>query len=142
MKKIFLIASIIVASTLHTLAYKAGDYVYTRNGRYKLTTAVNLLPNGNFANFGVYEATKVSDDREVNALIAGIDALLANPLFSAERETLIGVREALQTALSNESSEEVDALIEAVRQEGITAFLDANTLNVTIIFVLRSENSM
>lgn len=275
MKKIFLIASIVVASTLQSLAHKAGDYVYTRNGRYKLTTAVNLLPNGNFAsgtdgwtadgtaplskdryeisdygpdgakalsviadfgkptnggavlngakveaskryvavysvmsagsvsvtevtadkdnyqnvyfntdgttadataegfvqiafqqsytnswtdiaydfvpvqdgyinfymyrlpmgenfaNFGVYEATRVADDREVKALITEIDALLANPLFANERESLVGAREALVAALDTDSYDEVAALIDAVRLDAITGFLDANTLNVS-----------
>lgn len=49
MKKIFLIATLVVASMMQALAHSAGDYVYTRNGRYKLSTGRNLLANGNFA---------------------------------------------------------------------------------------------
>ena len=275
MKKIFLIASLVVAAMMHALAHSAGDYVYTRNGRYKLSTGLNLLANGNFADgtngwtadgtnplsqtkyevtdygpdgakalsviegygkptnggavftsvkvdasrqyvvvysaqsalessqtqtvadkdnyqnvffntdgtpatmsgdgfeqiarpqiytgqwteiaydyvttqagyiniymyrlpvgesfagFGVYEAVKVADDREVRAVIDRVDELLANPLFPNGHAELKSAREALEFALASESMEEVDAIVNAVTLEAIPAFLNANTADVT-----------
>ncbi|MBQ9668766.1 MAG: hypothetical protein IJV45_08525 [Prevotella sp.] len=38
-----------IATLTTAMAQQAGDYFYTNNGRYQITTGENLLPNGDFA---------------------------------------------------------------------------------------------
>ena len=84
-----------------------------------------------FSQFTVMKAQQVPDDREVEAFIARLQAYLGNPLFPNEHEILEGIIEEIRSVLASDDMQTMNELIAVAETEGVAAFLDANTINVT-----------
>lgn len=84
-----------------------------------------------FDDFRVLEATEVADDREVNAVIARLQAYIDNPLFPNGHETMNEVIKELKGLLATDDKDAMTEMLASVESEVIPAYLDENTVNVS-----------
>lgn len=78
MKRLF---TFLAAATmfLTTYAQSEGDYVYTKNARYKITSGANLLPNGDFSNGTTGWTTDGGNELNVDTFAVEKDETTGSP---------------------------------------------------------------
>lgn len=110
-----------------TLAF---DYSSTTDG-YIIINMNNLNVGDCFADFGIYKAELISDDRPLVAQIARADSLLKVPYFTdnASKTTLQDYVQQISQYLTEEDASTMTSAVTSFKEK-ITEFLDANALNV------------
>ena len=97
----------------------------------------NLIVNDSYADFGIYEAKQVGDDRKAQDVINEIDFFLNIEEFEADeenREMLTEAREELESYMGTDVSvSDLNDIVEAIEGEGgpLESFLDANSADLS-----------
>ena len=106
-------------------------YDYTGEADYLNLWLYRLNVNDCFADFGIYEARQVSDDREVQRVIDLLTSYKENPLFTEGQSILDETIEGMRGMLDIEEKDVIDAAISDIEENIIREFLDLNSVDVT-----------
>ncbi len=105
-------------------------YAYQGEAGHIVINFSRLTENDNFADFGVYQAEEVSDDRKVQAMIDRFNELLANPLFPEGHNILENRLKTLNNLLAVEEMATVENALFNM-ESAVDKFYEANSLDVT-----------
>lgn len=123
-------------SVIGAVAYNTGwttitDTIVCNNPEYLQIVFQNIREGVELTNFTVNEVTQISDDRELDKVVAYANSLLANSSFTNGREDLEAAIAMLEELRSEESESVINDIISSFRNESIKNFLDANTVDMT-----------
>lgn len=122
----------IAKATSYSTEWKTIAYSYTpeENG-YIVYHFYGPYLATRFDDFKVMEVQKVPDDREVENVIARLEAYRDNPLFPNGHETMDAIIAEIRELLKADDFYGMETMFGIVDNEVIPSFLDYNTVNVT-----------